>query len=214
MEYSGAINIDGVDISSIPLHELRKRIVSISQDSLEFDDTIRFNLCPWISEDDAKSNKMHDTACKVILESLGLWTLVQLNGGLDAKVSVVKFSHGQKQLMAIARACMQMRVMNSRLVIIDKATSSLDHDTEKMAREVMRELFSDCTVLTVAHNTKSLTDHDLILEISNGQIVQQTVRGVKQPSAGGLVARVSAAASESVAGHHQSNAFNMRTKKC
>lgn len=160
----------------MPARELRKRITTISQESLEFDESVLFNLCPWTVSLDPKAPIAHEAELIDVLQKLGLWSVIDSKGGLQTRLKVLGLSHGQKQLLCIARACMQKLIMGTNLVIIDEATSNLDKETEKAAQKVMEAAFRHSTVLTVAHQIETLLSTTMTLEMSNSQIVALSYR--------------------------------------
>lgn len=168
LDYSGTITIDGVNIATVPHHTLRSKITTISQDSIEFDASVRTNLSPWSLGSSGPS--VSDDDMKRMLRNVGLWELVESNDGLDAKVSEVGLSQGQMQLLCIARACLHKQVTGSKLVVMDEATSNLDVGTEEQVQLVMNTVFADCTVVAVAHRVETLADASMLIRMKDGQI--------------------------------------------
>lgn len=180
LEYTGKIFIDNIDISKVPREVLRSRITTVSQDDIEFDASVRFNLCPWTMSVSPYKGNVNEAAVFNILDGLGLLRLVAKKG-LDAKMSELKLSHGQKQLMSIARACLHKLATSSRLVIMDEPTSNLDAVSEEMAQHVMDIAFWDCTVIVVAHRTETLADANIMIKMKDGKIAKQTFPNPKVP---------------------------------
>lgn len=186
VDYEGSIVIDGVDMATAPRDELRARIVTISQDQVELDGTIRDNLLPfdtvWGEEErDAGSGKAQQeqgpsTAHKEMvlretLERLRLWDQLQEKGGLDAVLADVGYSHGEKQMLCVARAVVRRRLTGSRLLLVDEATGGVDLWRDQVVREMMRDYFHGCTILAIAHRQQSIADADVIVEMSRGRVV-------------------------------------------
>lgn len=175
LEYSGEITIDNVKLSDIPRRELRDRIItSVSQDTIDFEGSVRYNLCPWTMHESKDSGNAHPIAVKSVLDSLGIWRIVEENGGLDAQMSELKLSHGEKHLMCIARACLHKLATGSRIVVMDEASSNLDPDIEKTAHKVMRTCFEDCTVLSVVHRQQTLQECNMIFKFKDGKMSVRT----------------------------------------
>ncbi|KAG0012875.1 hypothetical protein BGZ80_011457 [Entomortierella chlamydospora] len=160
----GSIIIDGVDISTLGLHELRSRLTIIPQDPFLFGESIRANLDPL--------NKYNDAEIWAALESASLKNYVQTlpealsttieNGGEN-------MSLGQRQLMSLARA---MITKNTRVLCLDEATAAIDVETDNAIQRALRREFSGCTVLTIAHRINTIMDSDRILVLEKGQVAE------------------------------------------
>jgi ABC-type multidrug transport system fused ATPase/permease subunit len=165
---SGFIKIDGVDIQNVGLYDLRSRITIIPQDPVLFSGTIRSNLDPFGERDD-----------------MSLWTALKrshlideqtVGGGDEQKItlesSVVEnganWSQGQRQLISLARAL----VKRSNLIILDEATSNVDHDTDRKIQETIRSEFKHAAILCVAHRLRSIADYDRILVLDEGKVIE------------------------------------------
>lgn len=174
LDYSGQIIIDGVDISTLSRHVLRASIITISQDAVDLDETIRDTICPWSTNLSAEESKRQDLAITKLPQRLRLWSIVEQKGGLGVTTSVLKLSHGQKQLLSVGRAVLRAISTGSRLVFMDEATSNLDTDTDGLVQELVKEMFAHCTVISVAHRLETIADADITLEMANGTMIAKT----------------------------------------
>lgn len=153
-DFEGLIQIDGVDIKTIPLDILRKNISFIPQDPVVFSGTIRFNVDPVGERSD---EEIWQALKKVKLDV----------SSLDSEAGS-GFSAGEKQLICLARSMMTA----NKIVILDEATANVDETTDFLVRSTLNEYFQDCTVLTVAHNLESVLDSDSVMVIDDGGIVE------------------------------------------
>lgn len=174
LEYTGHIHIDGVDISTIPRDTLRSRVITISQDYLDLGGTIRNNLLPFNLNDVAAGNVVPDQEINDTLDRVGLLALVNRHGGLSAQLSKVGLSHGQLQLLSIARAIIRGMETRSKLVLIDEATSNVDLTTDAEIQSVLRESFAGCTILMIAHRLETIQDANMFVEL-----IDKTARVVR-----------------------------------
>ncbi|KAF2073022.1 hypothetical protein CYY_005668 [Polysphondylium violaceum] len=159
----GSIFIDGVDISKIRLHDLRSRLGIIPQDPFIFSGTIRANLDPY--------EQYTDQEIWEALEKVQMNTVVQnMSDKLNSAISVngEGLSVGQKQLLCLARALLR----NSKIVLMDEATASLDYETDYIIKQTVKNNFQNSTVLTIAHRLDTIIDSDKILVIDKGQMVE------------------------------------------
>lgn len=183
LNYTGNIRIDGLEVSAVQREELRCRITTISQEQLQLSGTVRYNLRPYDKPQPPSSSSgpgasnaaaaqlaKDDAEIQVLLERLRIWDAILARGGLRATLSAVGLSHGQMQLLCVARAVLRQRATGSRVVLVDEATASVDPATDAVVQRVMADEFAGCTVLTVAHRPETIAEADVQVEMAQGQI--------------------------------------------
>ncbi|KAJ0344702.1 hypothetical protein KNSL1_009101 [Colletotrichum chrysophilum] len=157
----GRIDIDGVNVSTLLQSELCASINVIPQDPFFMPGTIRFNLNPY-------GNSLDDDRLVEVLGRVGVWSLVQDQGGLDAEMNVNAWSAGQKQLLCLARAMLRQ----SKVLILDEAMSSVDSETEAIMQDIVDSDFRDCTVLAVMHRLKHVTHYGKVALLGDGKLLE------------------------------------------
>ncbi|KZP20527.1 multidrug resistance-associated ABC transporter [Athelia psychrophila] len=188
---SGKILIDGIDISTIGVGDLRSRL-----DATLFSGTLRDNLDPFGDHE--------DSACLDVLRRVQLLTdstgpsqrgsrdasrVPSIRDDAESSLSVTSteveptakisldtqisagganFSSGQRQLIAMARALLR----HSSVIILDEATSSIDFATDAKIQATIREEFGDSLLLTVAHRLRTVIDYDRLIVLDKGEIAE------------------------------------------
>ncbi|KAK4626185.1 ABC-type transporter cicA [Fulvia fulva] len=167
----GQICIDGVNIASLPLHDLRSRLSIIPQDPVLFKGTIRTNLDPFGEYEDLRlweslrqtglvDYKTKDPEGRSSTERITLDSPVEDDGQ--------NFSLGQRQLLALARAL----ICNSAITFFDEATSSVDFETDKKVQRVILEVSKDRTLLCIAHRLHTIIGYDRVLVMDSGTVAE------------------------------------------
>jgi len=160
----GEILIDGVNIQDIKRDELRKNIAIVLQDTVLFSDTIKNNI--KYANPSASDEEMYEAAEMSHLKSY----IEKLPKRYDTflKQAGAGLSHGQRQLLAIARAVFA----NPKILILDEATSSVDTRTEKNIQDAMVKLMKNRTSLIIAHRLSTIRDADKIVVMDQGRVVE------------------------------------------
>ncbi|KAE9397830.1 P-loop containing nucleoside triphosphate hydrolase protein [Gymnopus androsaceus JB14] len=163
----GEVYFDGIPTSSLNLDDLRTKITIIPQMPELLSGTVRRNLDPFDQYDDAV---LYDA-----LHSAGLYSIQSEDEdaqvGLDTAIASggSNLSVGQRQILALARAM----VRESKLLILDEATSAIDYKTDAVIQSSLRnELKGDVTLITVAHRLQTIMDADKIIVLNAGRIVE------------------------------------------
>lgn len=160
----GTISIGGTSIKEINRDSLRNNITLVLQDTFIFNRTIRENL--KLGNPFATEEQMIEACKKAHCHEL----ILGLENGYDTILSNDSntLSKGQKQLLSIARAI----ITDSKLIVFDEATSSVDIRTEKLIHLAMKNLFKERTVVMIAHNLSTIRQADNILVIKGGVLLE------------------------------------------
>ncbi|ORY63914.1 uncharacterized protein BCR38DRAFT_433448 [Pseudomassariella vexata] len=162
---SGSITVDGHDIRDLKVDSLRRQIGVVPQDTVLFNATIMYNLLyanPKASEADVfeacKAANIHNR-------------ILAFPDGYDTKVGErgLKLSGGERQRVAIARAILK----DSRILLLDEATASLDSSTERIIQDALEKVTTGRTTVTIAHRLSTITNSDQIIVLHKGQVVER-----------------------------------------
>jgi ATP-binding cassette subfamily B protein len=162
---AGRILIDGVDIRDVTQESLRAAIGVVPQDTVLFNDTIRYNIAygrPGASQPEvehaARLAQIHDF-------------VISLPEQYDTRVGErgLKLSGGEKQRVAIARTILK----DPRILILDEATSALDTATEQDIQTALRTVSSHRTTLVIAHRLSTVVDADEIVVLDEGRVAER-----------------------------------------
>jgi ABC-type multidrug transport system fused ATPase/permease subunit len=175
---SGEITIDGLDLSQCSKEAIRSAFITVPQDYMLFEGSVRFNLEPRSLAVDAEIEEA--------LRKVGLWEIINMDSGLDAPMDSVHLSHGQGQLFAFARAILS----NAKVVILDEAVSryvydlpyngvqseltrrSVDRETNSLMQSLIRSEFVNRTIICVDHDLDNILDYDKIAVFDGGFMVE------------------------------------------
>lgn len=162
---AGSISIDGHDVRTLRLSELRALIGNVNQEAILFNDTFFNNISFGVEnatleqvQEAAKVANAHDF-------------IMATEDGYDTSVGDrgCRLSGGQRQRISIARAILK----NPDILILDEATSALDTESERLVQEALERLMSTRTTIAIAHRLSTVRNADEILVLHEGQIVER-----------------------------------------
>ncbi|MCR9275039.1 MULTISPECIES: ABCB family ABC transporter ATP-binding protein/permease [Mameliella] len=161
----GAVRIDGQDLRDVTQDSLHAAIGVVPQDTVLFNDTIRYNIA--YGRDGASDAEIVAAAKAAQIHSF----IESLPEGYDTQVGErgLKLSGGEKQRVGIARTLLK----DPPILLLDEATSALDTETEASIQDALRRAGEGRTVITIAHRLSTIADADRIVVLQEGEVVEQ-----------------------------------------
>ncbi|KAH9885545.1 P-loop containing nucleoside triphosphate hydrolase protein [Xylariomycetidae sp. FL2044] len=197
------ITIDGTPLGTIDRRTLRQRIITVPQDTVFLPDgtSFRSNLDLAVTDGEgegeqgqrASSSSSSEADCRAVLAKVGLWALVERQGGLDAGMYADALSQGQKQLFSIARAILRRRAREGAsgggvdggerkeggegrgggILLLDEVSSSVDRATDRAIQQIIRDEFDGYTIVMVSHRLDVVMDFfDTVVVLDRGSVVE------------------------------------------
>lgn len=166
---AGRIEVDGHDVRSLDLTDLRGAIGMVPQEPALFSGTVRENIAYALTEDGVMPPE--EDIRRAASAAHATEFIDRLVEGFDTLVGErgVKLSGGQRQRLAIARVFLK----NPAIVILDEATSSLDSESERLVEEAMQELLRGRSTLIIAHRLSTVLRADRVIVLDRGKIVEE-----------------------------------------
>lgn len=161
----GEITIDGVNVKSMTLFDLRSHMGNVNQDAILFNDTVFNNIAFGVEnatmEEVVEAAKIANAHEFISQMEEGYQTKIGDRGG--------RLSGGQRQRLSIARAILK----NPSVLILDEATSALDTESEKLVQEALERLMKTRTSIVIAHRLSTIRNADEICVMHEGEIVER-----------------------------------------
>ncbi|KUJ80946.1 metal ABC transporter permease [Ruegeria marisrubri] len=161
----GALKIDGQDVRDVTQTSLHAAIGVVPQDTVLFNDTIRYNIA--YGREGATQAEVEEAARAAQIHDF----IASLPEGYDTRVGErgLKLSGGEKQRVGIARTLLK----NPPILLLDEATSALDTETEQEIKDALARAGEGRTVITIAHRLSTIAEADQIVVLERGEIVEQ-----------------------------------------
>ncbi|MEQ1527742.1 MAG: lipid A export permease/ATP-binding protein MsbA [Methylococcales bacterium] len=163
--HSGEILLDGIEINSYRLANLRQQIALVNQQVTLFNDTIANNIAYGALATASREQIIAAATDAYAMEFIG-----KLEQGIDTEIGEngVKLSGGQRQRLALARALLK----DAPILILDEATSALDTESERFIQAALQKVMTNRTTLVIAHRLSTIENADVILVMDHGRIVE------------------------------------------
>jgi len=162
---SGKVEVDGQNIKEVKLSSLRKEISIVDQNTTLFDDTVLNNI--KYAKPDASNDEIFKAADMAMCTDF----IDKLENKFETKIGEngIKLSGGEKQRLSIARAFLK----NSKIILLDEATSSLDSETEEKIQKALEKLISNKTTIVIAHRLSTILNSNIIYVLDKGKVIDQ-----------------------------------------
>lgn len=162
--HSGAVYLDGVNLSEIDRKWLREQVSIVSQDTFLFNDTVENNI--KYGKPDATKEEVMQAAKKAFIDK----DIDRFPNSYDTVIGEkgIRISVGQRQRISIARAFLR----NTQILILDEPTSSIDSETERMIMESLRDLMKNKTTIIISHRMSFVNLSEKVIVIDEGVITQ------------------------------------------
>ena len=162
---SGKVEVDGQNIKEVKLSSLRKEISIVDQNTTLFDDTVLNNI--KYAKPDASNDEIFKAADMAMCTDF----INKLENKFETKIGEngIKLSGGEKQRLSIARAFLK----NSKIILLDEATSSLDSETEEKIQKALEKLISNKTTIVIAHRLSTILNSNIIYVLDKGKVIDQ-----------------------------------------
>jgi ATP-binding cassette, subfamily B, bacterial MsbA len=162
---SGSVLWDGVELRDATLASLRRQIALVTQETVLFNDTVRYNIT--YGKPDATDGEIENAARAALAHDF----ISELPHGYDTIVGErgIFLSGGQRQRLAIARALL----IDAPVLILDEATSALDAESEQLVQRAIGNLIRNRTTIVIAHRLSTIRKADLIVVMERGQIIER-----------------------------------------
>ena len=162
---SGKVEVDGQNIKEVKLSSLRKEISIVDQNTTLFDDTVLNNI--KYAKPDASNDEIYKAADLAMCTDF----INKLENKFETKIGEngIKLSGGEKQRLSIARAFLK----NSKIILLDEATSSLDSETEEKIQKALEKLISNKTTIVIAHRLSTILNSNIIYVLDKGKVIDQ-----------------------------------------
>lgn len=169
-----SVQIDGAQLSAMPLYQARRELAIIPQEPFLFSGTLRQQLCEY-SRNKAEGlpttgfTRIPDEKLWEMLEVVQMADYIRMQPGqLDCQVlgNGDNFSSGQRQLICVVRALLK----ESKVVILDEATAYVDHETDLIIQQIVKNQLKGKTVLSIAHRLDTVLQMDKVLVMNQGVV--------------------------------------------
>ena len=160
----GSVHWDGTDLRDASLRSLRSNIALVTQETILFNDTVRYNIA--YARPEATQAEIEEAAHVAYAHDF----IKELPGGYDTVVGErgVFLSGGQRQRLAIARAVLS----DASVLVLDEATSALDAESERLVQKALANLTQGRTTVVIAHRLSTVRRSDQIVVIERGRIIE------------------------------------------